>query len=78
MSKRKPGYYWVTWTEHADPDLVTRRPSPLIAQWDGNAWWFVRSDVYRFDCEVQVLASVALPQQDFPPPVSAALRISRA
>ena len=45
MSTRKPGYYWVTWSELADADLVTRRPGPLIGHWDGRVWWFVRSEV---------------------------------
>ncbi|HXW25165.1 MAG TPA: hypothetical protein VEK73_10480 [Xanthobacteraceae bacterium] len=61
MSNREPGYYWVTWTDRADADLAARKPGPLISQWDGRVWWFVRSDVYRFDCEVAVLGSLLMP-----------------
>jgi hypothetical protein len=66
MFKREPGYYWIRWTELVDADLAARKPGPLIAQWDGEVWWLVRSDVYRFDCEVEVLGGrLAPPQQSF-------------
>jgi hypothetical protein len=55
MSKRTPGYYWVDWTD----DIVVsgcRRPGPLVGEWDGKAWWFPRTETYRFDCEVKVLS----------------------
>jgi len=61
MSQRMPGYYWVTWTDLADADCVARRPGPLVGQWDGEFWWFFRSDVYRFDCEVEVLDLILAP-----------------
>jgi hypothetical protein len=68
MFKREPGHYWVTWSELADAELVARKPGPLIGQWDGNFWWFIRSDIYRFDCEVKVLGSVLAPPQRVPSP----------
>jgi hypothetical protein len=69
MSERTPGYYWVTWTERADSELALRRPAPLVAEWDGNVWWLIRSGVYCFDCEVDVLSSVAAPaRHEFPRP----------
>jgi hypothetical protein len=61
MPRRTPGYYWVTWTNLADADCVARRPGPLVGQWDGKVWWFFRSDVYRFDCEVEVLDEISAP-----------------
>ena len=61
MTKREPGYYWITWTERADADLVARKPGPHIGLWDGSVWWFVRSGVYRFDCEVEVIGSGLAP-----------------
>lgn len=61
MPKRKPGYYWIVWSEHADPALAAHRPGPLIGQWDGTVWWLIRTDVYRFDCEVEVLGSTLSP-----------------
>jgi hypothetical protein len=54
---REPGYYWITWTKLADEDWAQRHPGPLVSEWDGKRWWITRSDVYRFDCEVQVLGS---------------------
>jgi hypothetical protein len=63
MPLRMPGYYWITWTDLADADWVARRPGPLVGQWDGRVWWFVRSDVYRFDCEVEVLDQIPAPDQ---------------
>jgi hypothetical protein len=64
MFKREPGYYWITWNDRADADLTALKPGPLVAQWDGNVWWLIRSDVYRFDCEVEVLGgALAQPQQ---------------
>lgn len=63
MLNRQPGYYWITWSELADAELAARNPGPLIAQWDGDVWWFVRSDVYRFDCEVKALGSALAPRQ---------------
>ena len=63
---RKPGYYWVTCTDRADADLAEREQGPLIGQWDGKVWWFVRSDDYRFDCEVEVLGTILTPpRQNF-------------
>jgi hypothetical protein len=71
MSERQPGHYWITWSDLADADVAARKPGPLVAQWDGRVWWFFRSDVYRFDCEVEVLGSVlAPPRQGFPQPVA--------
>jgi len=61
MSIRKPGYYWIDWTHMADEELVARRPGPHVGWWDGSVWWFVRTDVYRFDCEVKVLDAIAAP-----------------
>jgi hypothetical protein len=61
MTARELGYYWVTWTDLADEELVACRPGPLIGRWDGKGWWFVRSDVYRFDSEVKVLSDVLVP-----------------
>ena len=58
---RTPGYYWVTWTELADAEVAKRRPGPSIAQWDGAVWWFIRSDVYRFDRELKVLGNALTP-----------------
>jgi hypothetical protein len=55
MTDRKPGYYWVNWTDRAEPHLIERRPAPLVGEWDGKVWWFARLDAYRFDCEVSVL-----------------------
>jgi hypothetical protein len=79
MQLRMPGYYWVTWTDLADADWVARRPGPLIGQWDGRVWWFVRSDVYRFDCEVVVLDEVPLPlPQVIPGRQSATLQIAQS
>jgi hypothetical protein len=63
MFKREPGYYWITWSEWADADLVACKPGPLIAQWDGKVWWLIRSDIYRFDCEVEVLGGALAPPQ---------------
>jgi hypothetical protein len=63
MPIRKPGYYWITWTDLVDADLAARRPGPLIGQWDGKLWWFVRSEVYRFDCEVKVLEEILTPPE---------------
>jgi hypothetical protein len=63
MFKREPGYYWITWNERADADLAARKPGPLVAQWDGNVWWLIRSDVYRFDCEVEVPSGALAPPQ---------------
>jgi hypothetical protein len=66
MPARAPGYYWVTWSERADAEFAARRPGPLIGHWDGGAWWFIRCDAYRFDCEVEVLGkALAPPQPDF-------------
>jgi hypothetical protein len=77
MGLRMPGYYWVTWTDLADADLVARRPGPLVGHWDGRVWWFVRSDVYRFDCEVEVLGEIPAPcRQAVPPRPSAKLRVA--
>jgi hypothetical protein len=61
MNKRKPGYYWVDWTDWADPELVNSRPGPLVAEWDGNAWWFARMPPYRFDSEVKTLGECLAP-----------------
>jgi hypothetical protein len=74
MFEREPGYYWIAWSERADTELAARKPGPLVAQWDGKVWWLVRSDVYRFDCEVEVLDSaLAPPRQSFLRPMPAAL-----
>jgi hypothetical protein len=74
MLNREPGYYWITWSERADAELAARKPEPLIAQWDGSVWWLIRSDVYRFDCEVEVLGgALAPPRPSFLRPVSAAV-----
>lgn len=61
MPLRTPGYYWVTWTDLADADCIARRPGPLVGMWDGEFWWFFRSDVYRFDREVAVLDEISAP-----------------
>jgi hypothetical protein len=72
MSMRTPGYYWVTWTELADEEVARRRPGPLVAQWDGDVWWFIRSDTYRFDSEVDVIAEIPQPvTAGFPRPILA-------
>jgi hypothetical protein len=79
MMTREPGYYWVTWTERADEDLTRRRPAPLVAQWDGNVWWLVRSDVYRFDCELKVLGGMLRQSPpDYLRPVPESLQIAKA
>ncbi len=76
---RVPGYYWVTWNGRADAEFAAHRPGPLIGQWDGRVWWFVRCDVYRFDSEVEVLGAALAPlQKDFPQPPSSAARIGRS
>lgn len=61
MPLRTPGYYWIKWTDLADADCVARRPGPFVGQWDGKVWWLFRSDVYRFDCEVEVLDRIPFP-----------------
>jgi hypothetical protein len=63
MALRTPGYYWVTWTDLADADCAARRPGPLVGHWDGAFWWFFHSDVYRFDCEVEVLDEISAPSR---------------
>ncbi|HTP93513.1 MAG TPA: hypothetical protein VMJ52_17345 [Xanthobacteraceae bacterium] len=79
MSKRDPGYYWITWTDRAEPEFARRKPGPLIAQWDGSVWWFVRSDAYRFDCEVEVLGDLLPPtHRRFLRPLSTNLRLAKA
>lgn len=55
MTPRRPGYYWIKWSELADTDVARRRPCPLVGEWDGRVWWLSRSDVYRFDSEVEVI-----------------------
>jgi hypothetical protein len=78
MPLRAPGYYWITWTDLADADWVARRPGPLVGQWDGEVWWFVRSDIYRFDCEVEVLDEIPAPHwQAVPPQPSARLQLTQ-
>lgn len=75
MLLRMPGYYWVAWTDLADADWVARRPGPVVGWWDGKVWWFVRSEVYRFDCEVEVLEEIPTPpRQAIPPRPSTNLR----
>lgn len=61
MTARQPGYYWIKWSELADTDVARRRPSPLIGEWDGHVWWLSRSDVYRFDREIEAIAKVMEP-----------------
>jgi len=61
MTERHPGYYWVDWTDRADADVVERKPAPLVGEWDGRVWWFVRMQTYRFDCEVRVLRECLAP-----------------
>jgi len=56
-TSRTPGYYWVTWTELADPYLRARRPGPLVGEWDGKVWWFSKIQAYQFDCDVKVISS---------------------
>jgi hypothetical protein len=63
MAQREPGYYPVVWTDFADIELRTRRPSPLVGEWDGKYWWFTRIDTYKFDCEVEVIGDLIEPQQ---------------
>jgi hypothetical protein len=63
MVTREPGFYWVTWTAQADRDLAQRKPGPHVAHWDGGVWWFVRSEIYRFDTDLHVLGSVLRPPQ---------------
>ena len=59
MSERNAGYYWIDWTDRADPDLIEHRPAPLVGQWDGKGpGGFARMETYRFDCEVRVLRAV--------------------
>jgi hypothetical protein len=62
MVQRHPGFYWVVWTDLADFDLKVRmkvtRPDPLIGEWDGSHWWFARMEVYKFDCEVEVIGQM--------------------
>ena len=68
MTHRQPGYYWINWTHMADEDLASRKPGPHIAHWDGRVWWFLRTDVYRFDSEVAVLGPLLEPpHRDVPP-----------
>lgn len=77
MFTREPGYYWIAWSERADAELAAPKPGPLIAQWDGKVWWLIRSDVYRFDCEVDVLgAALAPPRQSMLRPVPARMTAS--
>jgi hypothetical protein len=79
MSERTPGYYWVTWTKLADEEVALRRPGPLVAQWDGDVWWLIRSDTYRFDRELVVIASIAEPvTAEFPRPILAYARAVQA
>jgi hypothetical protein len=66
MADREPGYYWIAWSQLADPDLAARRPAPLISRWDGKVWWFVQSDVYRFDCEVEAISGMLAPPRRSP------------
>jgi hypothetical protein len=78
MPERSPGFYWIRWSDRADAELVARRPEPLIGQWDGRVWWLMRSDVYRFDCEVEVLSDVlAPPRQNASSTPSAMLRVAQ-
>jgi hypothetical protein len=72
MFQRKPGYYWVAWSERADEELALRRPGPLVAQWDGTVWWFVRSDTYRFECELEVISEISAPMLNEPPQLAVA------
>jgi len=67
MTQRKPGYYWVVWTDLADVDVKDARPAPLIGEWDGRFWWFARMASYRFDCEVEVVDDLLLPSEKFAP-----------
>lgn len=67
MTQRQPGYYWIAWTDFADIELRNSRPGPLIGEWDGKRWWFVRMDAYKFDCEVEVIGSMLFPSEKFAP-----------
>lgn len=79
MSQRTPGYYWAAWTERADKEVASRRPGPFVAHWDGAVWWFILSDVYRFDCELEVLGNIlAPPRSEFSRAVPARLRGAEA
>jgi hypothetical protein len=76
---REPGYYWVTWTEFADEEVARRRPGPCIARWDGAVWWLIRSEVYRFDCELRVLGhAITSPNKDVEHGVQPVLRLAEA
>ena len=55
MIIRTPGYYLVEWSGSADPELVARRPGPLVGERDGRVWWFSRMQAYQFDCDVTVI-----------------------
>lgn len=78
MPLRTPGYYWITWTDLADADCAARRPGPLVGQWDGEVWWFFRSDIYRFDCEVEVLDEISAPcRQAIAPHPPTRLRVAQ-
>jgi hypothetical protein len=57
-TNRTPGYYWVMWSTTADQDVVSRRPAPLVGEWDGDVWWFSRMQAYQFDCDVMVMGEL--------------------
>jgi hypothetical protein len=60
MIERVPGFYIVEWSDLADPELVARRPGPLVGEWDGRVWWFSRTQAYQFDCDVKVISEFAV------------------
>jgi|HubBroStandDraft_1064217.scaffolds.fasta_scaffold1060099_2 hypothetical protein len=57
LNGRTPGYYWIKWSNFADPKLATRRPGPIVGEWDGKVWWFSRMNSYQFDCDVMVIGA---------------------
>jgi len=61
MTQRQLGYYWVVWTDMADIEVRQARPGPLLGRWDGKYWWFVRMEVSKFDCEVEVISDLLEP-----------------
>jgi hypothetical protein len=61
MAKRKPGHYWVCWSQRADKETTKRLPAPLMGLWDGRVWWFARIDRYFFDAELVVLGERLVP-----------------
>jgi hypothetical protein len=61
MTKRDPGYYWVTWSGWIDEETAARRPGPQIGLWDGEVWWLVRQDRSHYDVDMKVIGELIRP-----------------